>query len=133
MTVIKLWKGFGPDKEVQFTEGGDIFVLPPDLPADLYFEVMDLEQRRQAGEEITLQDNFKGAYDALLELCRYRRPDLDRVPCTLSQLVTGVASIYGDSPAEDEDAPPPARPPARKRSGGATRTGKRPPRTRPQR
>lgn len=131
MTVIKLWKGFGPDKEVQFTEGGDIFVLPPDLPADLYFEVMNLEERRKTGEAIENHDTFKTAYDQLLELCRYKRPDLESVPCTLSQLVSGVATIYGDSSAAEEEDDKPARPPRRKASGGATRS--RSQRTRPKR
>jgi hypothetical protein len=131
MTVIKLWEGFGPDKEVQFTPGGEIFILPPDLPADLYFEVMNLSQRAQSGEAITEEETFRAAYDRLLDLCRYKRPKLERVPCSLSQLVTGVATIYGSAAQEEEKAGPP---PARRTSGGAARTGAKPkPKTRSRR
>ena len=122
MSVIKLWEGFAAPKKVQFEEGGEVFELPPDLPAELYFEIMALQER----ENVTEMESFRVLYDGLLDLCRYRRPDLEELPVGLSQLVTAVARIYGQDPevAEPEQEAPPRKP-----SAGGTRSSSRPRRT----
>lgn len=125
---VDLDKIVGADTKVQV--GGVKYVLPGDMPADLYLEV---NRRAQEGDE-TDYESIRDLHERVLDLFRYKQPDLDSIPgLTLRQLFQAIGEIYGPGDGDQEDAgeSAPARPPRRKSSGGATRSSK--PRTRPRR
>lgn len=121
MKLVDLDKLVSPDIKVRLA--GNDYILPGDLPADLYLEV---NLRSQSGET-TEFESIQDMHEKILRLFRYKQPNLDSIPgLSLKQLVLAIATIYGDAGEEEET---PARPPRRRASGGATRTGKRQPKT----
>lgn len=103
------------DKKVKL--GGKVYTLPPDLPAEVFLKMTSLAESGASESEITA-----AMYDELLELFRYKQPDLEKLPISLSQIVNAVGLIYSTASGED-DAP--ARPPRPNRSGGATSSAQR--------
>lgn len=104
------------DKKVKL--GGKVYTLPPDLPAEVFLKMTSLAESGASESEITA-----AMYDELLELFRYKEPDLEKLPISLSQIVNAVGLIYSTASADDGEAP--ARPPRPKRSGGATSSAQR--------
>jgi hypothetical protein len=111
--IIDLDEFLGDDKRVRVK--GETYVLPPDLPAELYLKVQKLAQSNASEPEM-----IEALYDELLELFRYKRPALKSLPLTISQVVFGIARIYGDGSAGEGEQ----RPPRRNSRGGATKTGR---------
>lgn len=125
---VDLDKIVGADIKVQV--GGVKYVLPGDMPADLYLEV---NRRAQEGDD-TDYESIRDLHERVLDLFRYKQPDLDSIPgLTLRQLFVAIGEIYGPDEGDQEDSEEsaPARPRQRKTSGGATRSKN--PRTRPRR
>jgi len=96
--LIDLDELLGDDKKVKV--GGTIYTLPPDLPVELYFKI-----NRFAGTDATDVEMIETLYAEVLQLFRYKNPDLNEIPLSLSQLVSAIGRIYGSG--EVEDAPPP--------------------------
>jgi hypothetical protein len=127
---VDLDKIVGADIRVQV--GGVKYVLPGDMPADLYLEV---NRRAQEGDESDYEA-IRGLHERVLDLFRHKQPDLESIPgLTLRQLFLAVGEIYGpdDGDQEDAEASKPVRPRPRKSSGGATSSKSRTARTRPRR
>lgn len=107
--IIDLDEFLGADKQVRL--GGKLYVLPPDLPAELYLKINKFAQTDASELEMV-----EALYDEVLGLFRYKDPKLGTLPISLSQLVVAVGRIYGDA-AEGDATPPPAR---RTRGGAAS-------------
>lgn len=117
MKLVDLDKLVSPDIKVRI--GGHDYVVPGDLPADLYLEI---NQRAQEAGDLSEFEGIKDLHERVLNLFRYRQPDLTEIPgVSLKQLLLAIGEIYGDG--GEEETVEPARPPRQKRSGGATRTG----------
>lgn len=106
--IIDLDEILGADKKVKL--GGQIYVLPPDLPVELYLRITNL-----AGTGASDEEMIPVLYENLLELFRYKQPKLESLPLSMSHLVTAVAKIYGDDDAPEE------RPTRATRGGASTR------------
>lgn len=111
-TIIDLDEFLGADKQVKLH--GQRYVLPPDLPAELYLKINKFAQSGASEVEMV-----EALYEEVLNLFRYKQPDLKSLPISLSQLVVAIGRIYGDGEPEEK----PARPPRPKPSGGAARSG----------
>lgn len=92
------------------------YELPPDLPVELYLWIQKLNAGDSEALEMPEDEMVSKLYGEVLELFRYKRPELERLPLRLAELVTIVGRVYGET-GEDEDEPVP---PPRSRSGGAT-------------
>ena len=119
--IIDLDELLGEPKKVRL--GGRVWVLPPDLPVELYLRIVKLNEEG-AGEG----DLVEALYEQLLELFRYKEPKLKELPVGMNQLVTAVALIYGQADDGEGDAVPPRK----RQSGGAASSSRNAP-TRSQR
>lgn len=109
----------GTSKKVRLH--GEIYELPPDLPVELYLWINRLNDRDEA-DEMSEIEMVEKLYGEVLELFRYKRPDLKTLPISLPQLVAVIPSVYSQQDAEEDEGP---RPPQRKASGGRRQTGSR--------
>lgn len=128
---VDLDKIVSPD--IRTKVGGHKYVLPGDMPADLYLEV---NARAQEDEATTDYESIRDLHERVVELFRYKQPDLKTIPgMSLRQLFSAVGEIYGpgDGDSEDAEESKPVRPRQRKSSGGATPSKSRTARTRPRR
>lgn len=98
-------------RKVRFEPNGPLYVLPGDLPAELYLRIQIAESA-----EITA-DYVKVLADQVLELFRVHQPDLDELPCSLAQMVALIPRVYNDEEPED-----PPKPPARQRASNKPST-----------
>lgn len=119
--IVDLDELLGDDKQVRLA--GKLYALPPDLPVELYLRIVRYGQQHPDATEAEVTEAL---YEALLDLFRYKQPNLKSLPVSMKHLAIAVGRIYGDQePDEGTSVPPP-----RKRSGGATKTSRpRSPRT----
>lgn len=110
--------------------GGVVYELPPDLPVELYLWLLKANDGDPEVINMPEREQTERLYGEVLELFRYKQPDLERLPIRLSQLVTLIARVYGPGSSDDDqvDAPPP-----RRRPSGATTSSKTRARTRSRR
>jgi hypothetical protein len=109
---------------------GEIYELPPDLPAELYLWIQKLNAKDPDALDMPESEMVGKLYEEVLDLFRYKRPDLERLPIRLAELVTIIGRVYGED-TEDDAAPPPRS--RSKASGGATSSRTRQARNRPRR
>lgn len=106
--IINLDEIVGEDIEV--TLNGETYRLPPDLPVELYLKLQRIQAQVEAGNaddaEITRE-----MYEEILDLFRYKQPDLESLPLGMTQASNLITLVYGQSADEvQEEAPPPKRP-----------------------
>lgn len=107
-----------PD-DVEVVFGGETYPLPGDIPVELMLQVEAASQRLNTiTDNEEGQDALGGLYDAVLELFRIRRPELESVPIGLKQCVMLIGQLY----AVEEPTPDPPKP---ARRGGTTSTTRR--------
>ena len=97
-------------KRVRFARDGEVFTLPGDIPVELYLEI-----NRHAQQDLTVE-TIDILRDQCLELLRIHQPDLERLPCSLTQMIMLIPRVYGG-------ASPPKKP-AKPRASRAKKTGK---------
>ena len=108
------------DKHVRFRPGGKVYVLPGDIPAELFLEIqMEAERESEQIEQGETPDAGRAIItlrERLLELFQARNPDMDKLPeeITLPQLLQMIARVYG---GEEPQETTPDRP-----SKGGTRS-----------
>jgi hypothetical protein len=100
--IIDLDELLGSDKRVKL--GGKVYLLAPDLPADLYLEIIRFSREEHSEAEL-----IEALYERLLDLFRYKQPDLKALPMSVGQVVQAVGRIYGDEGAEKKPRPPRTR------------------------
>jgi hypothetical protein len=115
------------DKHVRFRPGGPVYTLPGDIPAELFLEIQ-LEAERESelidsGETPDAGHAIVALRERLLELFRYRDPDMDKLPAevTLPQLLRIVPRLYGGE--EPQEATSEARP-SKAGTRSTTRSGR---------
>ena len=111
--IVDLDALLGDDKRVKL--GGKTYTLPADLPVELYLKI-----NRAAKEGMDDALMVETLYDEVLDLFRYKAPDLDALPLSMNQLVGAIGAIYGDKP-DDESEEDPTTPKTRGASSGKSR------------
>jgi hypothetical protein len=109
--LINVDEILGSDIEVELK--GEVYVLPSDLPIELYLALTD-----PANADLDPRDLAGHLYDKILDLFRYRRPDLRTLPIGLNDLVKLVPAIYNQ--ASDDDAGDDGERPTTRRTRGGT-------------
>lgn len=120
--IIDLDEVVSDDKRVRL--GGKVYVLPPDLPVELFLWINKVND--DGSTEVEMVERL---YTEILNLFRYKDPKLESLPLSMPQLVTALAKIYGTP--DDEPDGDDGRPPRRSRSGGATSSAPRRTKSRP--
>lgn len=122
--IVELWEMLPEPKRVRFEKDGPVYTLPGDLPAELYLRI---NQASQESDEAISAEYIAALADDLLRLLQVHQPDLDYLPCSLTQMVALIPRVYT---AEPDPPPPPEPQPA---SSGPRHTTARTPARNPRR
>jgi hypothetical protein len=102
---------------IQVRLGGEIYLLPGDLPMPLMLRIEQL-----ADQELSEQV-IRSLYDDVLELFQTHQPEVTDLPIGLVQLMRAIPAIYGGA---TQDPPRPQR----QRPAGTRSTSSAKPKTR---
>lgn len=112
--------GVGEDKKVELPDG-KTYLLPGDLPVELYLWINRLNSGDPELLEMTELEMVEKLHQEVLELFQQRQPDMQRLPLSVPQLIRLIPKVYGQTAEAGDEG---ERPPRRSRSGGATQTGR---------
>lgn len=98
--IVDLDAVVGPPKKVRL--GGTVYVLPGDIPVELYLALNQAAQAEEAGDG----DQVEILYEQLLDLFRIHQPDLETLPLSMTQLVQAIPTIYGGADTDEGKEPP---------------------------
>lgn len=87
-------------KPIRFEPGGEVFTLPGDIPVELYLEI-----NRRAQEDLTV-DTIGGLHEKCLELLQIHQPELEKLPCSLTQMIMLIPRVYGGASPPKKPAKP---------------------------
>lgn len=97
--IIDLDEILPDDKRVKLQ--GTIYTLPPEIPVELFLRI-----NKMSDDGVAEDQQVGRLYEEILELFRYKQPDLEKLPLGLGQLMGAISQIYGNREA---DAPRPPR------------------------
>lgn len=113
--IVDLDAVVGPPKKVRL--GGQVYVLPGDIPVELYLALNQAAQAETDGEG----DQVEILYEQLLDLFRTHQPDLESLPLSMTQLVQAIPTIYGGDEGKSKPTPARARRTTASRGTASTR------------
>lgn len=100
--IVDLNVFVGPPRKAKL--GETIYLLPRDIPAELYLEVLDLQSRP---DELDDQGVVRKLHRDVLELFQVHQPDMERLPAavTIPVLVRMIGHIYSGTAEPDPPKP----------------------------